>query len=44
MPSAQSSITAADAYRAMLQVLEYYFRVNPEYPVGAMLGDLSAGV
>jgi hypothetical protein len=44
LPSAQSSISAVDAYRAMLQVLEYYFRVDPEYAVGAMLGDLSPGV
>ena len=44
LPSAQLTVSAADAYRAMLQVLEYYFHVDPEYAVGAMLGDLSAGV
>jgi hypothetical protein len=44
LPSAQSHITTVDAYRAMLQVLEYYFRVNPDHSVRSILSDMSSGV
>lgn len=43
LPSAQSYISVADAYRAMLEVLQYYFKVNPEHAVASMLGDLASG-
>ena len=43
LPSAESQISAADAYRAMLRVLEYYFRVDPERAVASILGDLATG-
>ena len=43
LPSAQSQISAADAYRAMLRVLEYYFHVDPERAVASILGDLASG-
>jgi hypothetical protein len=44
LPSAQSPITTADAYRAMLQVLEYYYRLGDRYEVGGVLGDLAPGI
>jgi hypothetical protein len=43
LPTAQSTIPRVEAYRAMLQVLEYYFRLGHEYPMAAMLGDLATG-
>jgi hypothetical protein len=44
LPRADERLTLADAYRAMLRVLEYYHGVDTDYEVGAILGDLSAGV
>jgi hypothetical protein len=43
LPTAQTPITTADAYRAMLQVLEYYFRLGENYPLASVLGDLAPG-
>jgi hypothetical protein len=37
-------MTLAEAYRSMLRLLEYYHRMRSDYEVGAILGDLSAGV
>ena len=37
-------VTLAEAYRAMLRLLEYYHRIGSDYEVGAILGDLSPGV
>ena len=37
LPSAQSHISVSDAYRAMLEVLEYYFHVDPERAVASIL-------
>ena len=44
MPSAEVTLTTSEAYRAMLRVLEYYFRVQNEYPVCNILSDLAPGV
>lgn len=41
LPAAQSQVSAAEAYRAMLLVLEYYFQVDSERAVGSILGDLT---
>jgi hypothetical protein len=41
---ANDPLTTADAYRAMLRLLKYYFEVDHEYSVGAMLGELASGV
>lgn len=35
-------VSLADAYRAMLRVLEYYYSID--FEVGSILSDLSAGV
>ena len=43
LPSARSHISVSDAYRAMLEVLEYYFHVDPERAVASILGDLALG-
>lgn len=43
LPSADALVTKSQAYRAMLLMLEYYFRVGSEYPVASILGDLSPG-
>lgn len=37
-------VTLAEAYRAMLRLLEYYHRMGTDYKVSAILGDLSTGV
>ncbi|MFL5328940.1 MAG: hypothetical protein ACJ8C4_08480 [Gemmataceae bacterium] len=44
LPRATEKVTLAEAYRAMLRVLEYYHEMGTDYEVGAILGDLSAGV
>jgi hypothetical protein len=44
LPRAAESIKLAEAYRAMLRVLEYYHNVDTNFEVGAILGDLSTGV
>jgi hypothetical protein len=44
LPRAMQPLTTVEGYRAMLRLLEYYFHVDGEYPVGGILGDLSAGV
>ena len=43
LPRAAESVTLAEAYRAMVRLMEYYHRINSDYAVGAMLGDLSPG-
>ena len=44
LPRANEQILLSEAYRAMLRVLEYYYKVDSNYELGAILGDLSAGV
>jgi len=44
LPRSSETITLAEAYRAMLRTLEYYHRLGTDYPVGAILGDLSSAV
>lgn len=44
LPRAREPLTTLDGYRAMLRVLEYYFHVDSEFPVGAILGEMAAGV
>ncbi|WP_254508552.1 hypothetical protein [Anatilimnocola floriformis] len=43
-PRATEQMTLAEAYRAMLRVLEYYHGMGTDYAVGAILGDLCTGV
>jgi hypothetical protein len=45
LPMASEPITTAEAYRAMLEVMEYYYRLgSEENQIGNMLSDLSPGV
>lgn len=45
LPTGSDLITKAEAYRAMLQVMQYYYRLGyEEDQIGAMLSDLSPGV
>lgn len=45
LPAASELITKAEAYRAMLLVMEYYYRLRyEEDQIGIMLSDLSPGV
>jgi hypothetical protein len=45
LPAASEPITKAEAYKAMLQVMKYYYRLSYEGDqIGAMLSDLSPGV
>lgn len=44
LPRSAEPVTLAEAYRAMLRVLEYYHQMGTDYEVGAILGDLSIGV
>jgi hypothetical protein len=45
LPMASEPITTAEAYRAMLRVMEYYYRLGyEENQIGNMLSDLSPGV
>jgi hypothetical protein len=44
LQSATDPVSRADAYRAMLRVLEYYFHIDADYPVGGILGQLVPGV
>jgi hypothetical protein len=44
LPRASETTSVADAYRAMLRLMEYYFKVDHEYPIGGILGDVSPGV
>jgi hypothetical protein len=44
LPRSAQQVTLAEAYRAMLRLLEYYNRLANDYEVGATLGDLSTGV
>jgi hypothetical protein len=37
-------VTLAEAYRAALRLLEYYHRIDSDFAVGAILGDLDTGV
>ena len=43
LPRAGQPLTTVEAYRAMLRLLEYYFHVDSEFPVGGILGELAAG-
>jgi hypothetical protein len=44
LPRSDEQVTLAEAYRAMLRLLEYYHRLGTDYEVGVILGDLSTGV
>lgn len=44
LPRAGEQVTLAEAYRAMLRLLEYYHRISSDYEVGAILSDLATGV
>lgn len=44
LPRSAEQVTLAEAYRAMLRLLENYHRMGSDYEVGAILGDLSTGV
>jgi hypothetical protein len=43
LPRSAERVALAEAYRAMLRVLEYYHGLGTDYEVGAILSDLSAG-
>ncbi len=43
LPRGQESLTTVSGYRAMVRLLEYYFHVDSEFPVGAILGELASG-
>jgi hypothetical protein len=44
LPRSAEQVTLAEAYRAMLRLLEYYHRMGTDHEVGAILGDLDTGV
>ena len=43
LPRAAEQVTLAEAYGAMLRLLEYYHRMGSDYEVGAVVGDLHPG-
>jgi hypothetical protein len=44
LPRSAEQVTLAQAYRAMLHLLEYYHQMGTDYEVGAILGDLATDV
>ncbi|MEM1356017.1 MAG: hypothetical protein AAGH88_14175 [Planctomycetota bacterium] len=44
LPRASEQISLDDAYRAMLRLLKYYYKMDANDELGAMLGDLDTGV
>lgn len=44
LPRSTEQVTLAEAYQAMLRLLEYYHQMGSDYEVGAILGDLSTDI